>query len=103
MVLNNRVILILLAVFVGSRLLAWEFGPRITVTVACDVALLFEVVVVREHATEQLQSLLLESLGGLESDLFGNQTGQRVDDGTITDLRIVEGILCEPLVRVDLD
>ena len=103
MVLNNGIILILLAVFVCSLLLAGELGPRITVTVACDIALLFEVVVVREHATEKLQSLLLKSLGGLESDLFGDQTGQRVDDGTITDLRIVEGILCEPLVRVDLD
>ena len=103
MILNNRVILILLAVFVGSLLLAGEFGPRVTVTVTCDIALLFEVVVIREHATEKLQSLLLESLGGLESDLFGDQTGQRVDDGTVTDLRIVEGILCEPLVRVNLD
>ena len=54
MILNYGVILILLAVFVGILLLAGEFGPRITVTVASDIALLFEIVVVREHATEQL-------------------------------------------------
>ena len=86
MILNNGVILILLAVFIGILLLAGEFGPRITVAIACDIALLFEIVVIREHATEQLESLLLESLGGLESDLFGDQTGQRVDDGAIADL-----------------
>ena len=103
MILNNGVILILLAVFLSILLLAGKLGPRITVTEAFDIALFFEIVVVREHATEQLQSLLLESLGGLESDLFGDQTGQRVDDGAIADLRIVEGILCEPLVGVDLD
>ena len=75
MILNNRVILILLAVFVSSLLLAGELGPRITFTVTSDIALLFEVVVVREHATEQLQSFLLESLGGLETDLFRDQAG----------------------------
>jgi len=103
MILNNGVILILFAVFVGILLLAGQFRPRITIAIAGDIALLFKIVVIGEHATEQLQSLLLESLGGLESDLFGDQTGQRVDDGAITDLRIVEGILREPLVGVDLD
>jgi hypothetical protein len=70
MILNNGVILILLAVFISILLLAGKLGPRITVTVAFDIALFFEIVVVREHATEQLQSLLLDSLRGLESLIF---------------------------------
>ena len=51
MILNNGVILILLAVFIGILLLAGQLGPLITIAIAKDIALLFEIVVVREQSS----------------------------------------------------